>query len=266
MAEEATRKTGGSGKRRSKSVSEAVIDRIRRTRPLVASLDTHHEEILDGLDQLLGPHLDEGEELQVGPLLRGLRRLILHRLARLEAADAQQAKEISQDRGLQNRRRQAMAEVRQTLIDLRLAVDTTYGKNVTREFLGLEGRTARTVIELQREGRRVLDGLSDPDGPRPEPKPPHRALDWDAWRTRLEGPVQVLEGIDLDLDLDLAETHGATVRKGGDLEHFDREVGAAGRWLHALYELLGYEQAQKDLLPESRKHRSLKRRGKRTPD
>jgi|GEM_PF-6364348 len=256
----------GKNKGRTRGSSTAVVDRLRLANDLTSSLDTHHEEIVEGLDELIGPYLGQEEELQVGSLLRGLRRMIQDHLARLQAADAEQAREVTEDGDLQRRKREVMDEVRNALVDLRVAVNAAYGSHVTEEFLGLQGRTARSVVPLQREGRRVLDRLSRPEESRPEPKPPHQPLDWEAWRKRLEGPVQFLEAVDVHLDLDLLETHDATVQKSEDLARFDRRVGATGRLLSAMYELMEHERARKNVLPKTRKRRNVKRKGKRRPD
>lgn len=173
---------------------------------------------------------------------------------------------MSQDRRLQRRQREAMAELRQRLVELRRAVDVVYGRNATREFLGLEGRTARDSVRLLREGQRALDRIGDPKRSRPEPRPPHQQLDWDVWYERVRGPLEKLNAVAGKLDLDLKESQMATDFKTLDLERYDREVGAAGRWLSATYQLLGYEPARKNLLPESRKRRRKTRRPRDAPE
>lgn len=258
MAPEAEKLT--TRRRRKDSYSQAVLNRIRLANDLHSSLDVHGKKIADRWEELLSPYLEDGERLELTTLVRATDRLVADRLRQLEASEEQHRAELDQDSILRERRRHWAGELRRRLVDLRQSAKSLYGKAVSEKFLGLRGRTARSLVELQRLGQRVVKRISDPGWRRPETRHLGTELDWDWWKEQIETPLRELESADRAVRADEGETDTALEQKQRDLERYDQQVHAAARWLMATYELIGFEPARKRLLPETRGRRRTGRR------
>lgn len=232
-----------------------VLRRIRLANDLRSSLDAHEDGLVQKLGELLGPFLETGERLELRTLLRAIDRLIRDRIEQLSDADEAHRLELNQDSTLRTEQRHWFAELRRQLVDLRQVTKAVYGKAAVKEFLGLDGPTARDLVKLQREGQRVVDRISDPERVRPEPRAGTKPLDWETWKGLVETPLRKLRRAEAALTADQGESETAFVQRLQDRERFDQQVHAAARWLMATYELIGFEQARRDLLPETRKRR-----------
>jgi len=247
-------------RRRKNSYSQAVLNRIRLANDLRSSLHVHGKKIADRWEELLSPYLPDAERLELTTLVRAMDRLVADRLRQLEKSEEEHRAELDQDSILRERRRHWAGELRRRLVDLRQSAKSHYGKAVSEQFLGLRGRTARSLVELRRVGERVVNRISDPGWPRPETRHPGTELEWDWWKEQIETPLRELESADRALTADEGETVTALEQKQRDLEQYDDQVHAAARWLMATYELIGFEPARRRLLPETR---SRRRTGKR---
>lgn len=249
-------------RRRRDSHSQAVLNRIRLANDLRSSLDVHETKIADRWEDLLSPYLEDGERLELTTLVRATDRLIADRLRRLEASEEEHRAELDQDSILREQRRHWAGELRRRLVDLRRSAKSLYGKAVAEKFLGLSGRTARNLVELQRVGQRVVNRISDPERDRPETRHPGTELEWGWWKEQIEIPLRELESADRAVRADAGETDTALEQKRLDLERYDQQVHAAARWLMATYELIEFEPARRSLLPETRgRRRTGKRKG-----
>lgn len=242
-------------RRRKDSYSQAVRYRDRLARDLIASLEVHERRIADEWEGLLSPYLEDGERLELTTLVRVTSRMISDRLEQLAKSEDELSKELDQDNPLRRERRRWADELRRRLVDLRGTAKSICGKKAAENFLGLHGRTPRSLLALQRVGQRVVNRISDPEEPRPEPRHPGATFDWDWWKKRIEPPLLNLERTDRALTAEAGETETAQAYKGRNLALYDQQVHAAARWLMATYELLGFEKARKMLLPETRSRR-----------
>lgn len=243
-------------KRRGK---HSALYRVRLARDLRSSLRVHEEEIVGRWEEILAPYLEGDERLELTTLLRTTDRMIADRIEQLEESEKAHQLEINQDSTLRDRRRQWADELRRVLIVLRDTTQRICGKAAAETYLGIEGRTARDLVGLQRQGRRVVDRISDPTRPKPKPRTGGIPIDWDQVRNEVEQPLLELERTDRALTLDEGETDTVLEHKRRDQERYDRQVHAAARWLMATYELVGYEEAQRRLLPDSRARRRSRR-------
>jgi len=243
-------------KRRGK---HSALYRARLAKDLRSSLHVHETEIVDRWEELLAPYLEGGERLELTTLVRATDRMIADRIEQLQESEKAHRLELQQDATLRERRRHWADELRRVLIVLRDSTNRIFGKAAAETFLGIEGRTARDLVGLQRQGRRVVDRISDPTRPEPKPRTRGTPIDWDQVKEEVEAPLLELERTDRDLQVDEGETESVIEHKRQDQERYDRQVHAAARWLMATYELLGYEKAQRRLLPESRARRRSRR-------
>lgn len=240
--------------------SREVIHRQRLTGDLVASLATHEDELVAALGEVLEPHLEAGETLDLRTLVRVLRRLIEDRENRLNRVAAARQQEKDDDTFRRIELRERTAEVRGLLIDLRRAAAGHYGKRAADAFLGLHGRIGRYPHELLAEGRVVVKRLADPDWPLPEPKVAHADLGREQWHALLEEPVLELARALEEHGMDRKETQGAVSQKDVELERHDHDVHWAARWVVAMYSLARREDWTSDLSPRSRHRQRRKRR------
>jgi hypothetical protein len=249
-------------KRRGK---HSALYRARLAKDLRSSLRVHETEIVDRWEELLVPYLEGDERLELRTLVRATNRMIADRIEQLEESEKVHLRELEQDSNLREQRRHWAGELRRVLITLRDSSHRIFGKAATETFLGIEGRTARDLVGLQRQGRRVVDRITDPTRPKPKPRTRGTPIDWDQLKEEVEEPLHELERTDRALRVDEDETETALGHKRRDRELYDRQVHAAARWLMATYELVGYEKAQRRLLPESRGRRRS-RRAARIPE
>ncbi len=113
---------------------------------------------------LLEPELLAGEVMPDVELLQLLvRRVLARRLKRLsEAGESliekrQQAAELKQTSAAETR------DTRALVVDLRAAFKGFFGTRRAANFLGLRGATSRDPVEIQRQAKRAVARLLDPD-------------------------------------------------------------------------------------------------------
>lgn len=239
--------------------SREVIRRKRLTRDLAASLEIHEDEIVTALGEVLEPHLEMGETLELRTLVRVLRRLVEDREDRLNRVAAARRQEKDDDTFRRIELHERTAEVRSLLLDLRRAAAGHYGKDAANAFLGLHGRVGRYPRAVFNQGQTVVKRLADPDWPSPEPTVAHAELGREQWLALLEGPVRELARALEDHAMDRTQTQTAVSKQDLELEKHDHDVHWAARWVIAMYSLVGKEAWTSDLSPRSR-HRQRRRR------
>jgi len=212
--------------------SRAVLRRIRLDRTLCAALATHEESVTSKLEELLAPIQDRHD--------------------RLTRVDEEDQKERDEDSLLRLERQERAAEVRRLLVDLRRALTSVFGKAQAESFLGLTQHTGRDPLVLERQGRRVLERLRDPDHPLPDAKLQGIHFERDDWQKQLDAPVRALERALAALALDDKETERASVHKELELERHDHEVHWAARWIVAMHSLADPSRNTSHLFPVSR--------------
>ena len=150
--------------------SKQVTDRVKSARAVAAAAETHAAKIAAGVAVELTPHLRAGETLpDTGLLARLIGRKIAADSAALVAADRAHEQELSDDAGPREDRDEAAAKVRSVLVDLREAVESTYGaRGLT--LLGLEDAIAVDPSALATAGGSVQTTLKDATIQLPKPK------------------------------------------------------------------------------------------------
>jgi hypothetical protein len=264
MADDPTEPRTHSPTRARSGYSKQILRRQRLTTDLVSSLETHEDDIVAALGEVLAPFVDEGERLELRTLLRALRRLIQNREDRLQQAAYHRNVEAYEDRLRRVELGERTAEVRELLLDLRRTAAGYYGKELADAFLGLEARTGRYSREVLADGETVLERLADPEMALPERRFKHAELVREEWHDLLEGPVRELARAVDAHHQDQGETGDAVTLKDLELERHDHDVNWAARWVVAMYSLAGKEPWASDLSPVSR-HRQRRGRTSKTP-
>ena len=150
--------------------SKQVTDREKSARAVAAAAETHASQIAAGFDRALSVHVRPGETLpDTGLLARLIGRKIAADNAALVAADRAHEQELSDDDGPREDRDEAAARVRSVLVDLRAAIESTYGaRGLT--LLGLGDAISVDPSVLATAGGNVQKALNDPKIELPKPK------------------------------------------------------------------------------------------------
>lgn len=110
--------------------SKLVAARGKSTRSVVIAAEIHAVDLAAALRRELTPHLAKGEVLpDIALVSRLLSRRLQAGLARLYAADRAHELELGDDPGPREARDEAADRVRSSLVNLRDAVSTAYGRS-----------------------------------------------------------------------------------------------------------------------------------------
>lgn len=149
--------------------SKARSDREASARVVITSLTTHKAEIEEGLAAFLRPYAKRGEALpEVGPLLEFLARALTTTLRNYAAADDAHEAEQADDVAPREARDTSAAALRETVMDLRRALEPG-GRAVLTTF-GLAAPVSEKPTEILTTGRYVLTRLEDDALPWPKPR------------------------------------------------------------------------------------------------
>jgi len=150
--------------------SKQVTDREKSARAVAAAAETHASQIAAGFDRALSVHVRPGETLpDTGLLARLIGRKIAADNAALVAADRAHEQELSDDDGPREDRDAAAAKVRSVLVDLRGAVESSYGSRGLT-LLGLGDAIAVDPSVLATAGVSAQKALNDAKIELPKPK------------------------------------------------------------------------------------------------
>ncbi len=157
--------------------SKLVTDREKSARAVAAAAETHAAEIAARVSLELEPHLGPGEALpDSGLLVRLIGRKILADNAALVARDREHEKELADDAGPREARDDAASKVRSALVDLRGAVESTYGAPGLT-LLGLSDAIPVDPTVIAATASSVVKALKDADIKLPKPKRAAMKLD-----------------------------------------------------------------------------------------
>lgn len=173
--------------------SKQVTDREKSARAVEAAARTHAAQIAAGFTRELTPHLEAGETLpDVGLLARLIGRKILADNAALLAADRAHELELADDAEPREDRDEAAAKVRSVLVDLRTAIESSYGaRGLT--LLGLGDAVSVDPSVLATAGGNAQKALKDPEIKLPKPKRAGLKIDQVAFADELAAELPMLQ-------------------------------------------------------------------------
>lgn len=234
---------------RSPAAAPAIRTRRRLTRDLTAALRVHEADVTQALEEVLSPFVEDGQQLELTPLLRAVGRLVETRQHQLRRVHFDHAQEVRADKEHQQETRRRFQELRRLMVDLRQTVRSLYGKTTVRAYLGFDQPTGREPLLLLAQAQDVLDQIQNPNQPRPQPRFGNQTVDWDWWVEKLEPPTQALQQAVHEQDDEARETESLHRAKELELEAYDRQVHAAARWIAATFELADRERYGSHLRP-----------------
>ena len=233
--------------------SKMVTDRQKTAAAVEAAILAHAEEAAAGLAATLAPVLDEDEPpVDVVPLQDQLARLLDHRREVLVRMDEAHLAELGDDVGPRRQRDDAAQRLAARVISVRQTLGALFGPDATRTLVGLDGNTATDPVALARQGRRMLDRLSDPAFAFPRAQFAGVDLDVGVWVGELTGPVEELEAALAEVARERREAETTLTAKLLALDDYDRSYRAVARLLEGLYELTGLDGYAARVRPTAR--------------
>jgi hypothetical protein len=231
--------------------SKRIVEREKRAVAVEAAIAAHGDQVGEALTGLLAPFFAAGETpVDAASLLSAIGRLLADRRRALVDGDEAHLAELADDGAPRWRRDEAAGELAARVVDLRRAFVGLYGRGAERTLLGLEGPTARAhhPVALARQGRRILERLSDPGAAPPEP--PYATVDFGRWAAELKPPLEALESAldEVARELRRAETTKAARERAAD--EFDRVYRAVVGAVEALSRLAGFDGYAERLRPD----------------
>jgi len=234
---------------RAPAAAPVIMTRRRLTNDLTSALRVHETEVSQALEEVLSPFVEDGEQLQLTPLLRAVGGLVETRQRQLRRTHLDHAQEVRTDKERQQETRRRFQELRRLMVDLRQTVRSLYGKTAVKAYLGFVQPTGREPLLLLHQAQDVLRHVQDPDRPRPQPRFGDQTVDWDWWVEKLEPPTRALQQAVYDQDHEARETESLHRAKELEREAYDRQVHAAARWIAATFELADRKRYGRSLRP-----------------
>ena len=232
------------------AISKEVTALKKEAEFIDSAAETHGRRIVDGVDELLGPRLAEGEDLpNLLLLIELLRRHLADSLERLITADQQHARELSEDVGAREARDSSFVSCRQGTISFKGSLSGLHGaKDLTA--LGLDGETPDSPRALVRvlaaANKRMDEGLVLPPPLSPD-TPAWSAAQVAARLAALRGPLDAALS---KLSTEEQETKGTLTIKWQALEAHKPARRAASSLLAILARIAGEKDLADRLNPE----------------
>lgn len=242
-------------KKLSKALSKMVLDRKRMAEELLAAIDAHGRTLVAGVEARFLPLLEDGEPMSdVRHFLGLVRRDLVRILDSLSGAASSHGVELAGAARRRRERREAQAELKALLRDMRQAVMGCYGAEGAFLVHGLKGRTARGALKLAEQGSLAAMLLARPDEDLPQPKVGGVRIDRADWVKQLQPAVQRLRAAVSEPRWE----EGTMIDKWKAIEEFDDSFGRQLAAVRGLFLLAG----QEELFRLLRKEIGVLRRGK----
>lgn len=233
--------------------SKQVTDREKSARAVEAAATTHAAQIALGFERDLTPHLQAGEKLpDVGLLVRLVGRKILADSAALVAADGAHERELADDAAPREDRDDAAARVRSLLVDLRAAVESTYGaRGLT--VLGLGEAISVDPSVLATAGAGAQKALKDAALQLPKPKRAGMTLDRAAFAQEIAAELPALQKALARVATEDREKEGTQRAKNEAMVKSDATFTSGASFLAASCQVAGMSDIAAKVRPSGRR-------------
>jgi hypothetical protein len=231
--------------------SKQVVDREKSANLVVASVTTNAATTHSALDELLSPHLADGETLpDVGLLLTLFGRALGAASGALTAADGTYAAELADDDAFRIERDEATAALSSTTTRMREALDGVYGGAAMNAY-GIRGLTPRDPAPLKAFASQVADLLETKELP-----PPALAdvrLDRAALAASLRQRIAPVEAALGHVDREIREAQATRVERDRAMDANDHAFQRTASAIAALYRLAGEDELAGQVRPSGRR-------------
>lgn len=231
--------------------SKKVTDRQKSSLSVVSTFETHADRIGEELASALGPHCAKGEKVPDGALLvRLLAKVLASRSERLVKADQEHEAELADDAEPRNARDTAASSVRETLVDLRAAVESSHGPGGLTK-LGLSSAIPSDPRVLATLGANVQTSLEKVA--LGKPRRPGLELQPKVFAKELASRLPVLEAALTAVEREVREAQVTLAAKNEALEQSDKTFLRSAALVEALARFVGLIDVADRIRPSSRK-------------
>lgn len=215
--------------------SKGVTDRQRVAEALVATTRTHAHRVGERLQTRFAEVLgDRASLLDLTELQLRLAGVVEKRLASLVAVDDARLAELAESPA-RRRRDEAVAAVREQIVNLRRVVRGLLGPEREPQLLGLEGPTADNPLRLSQQAETLLETLREHRGELPAPRVSGVRLDLGPSAEILQTQLHELSAALRDVERERRQADASKERRHDAIESFDRVVRRVAGLLKALY-------------------------------
>ncbi len=261
MSKRRSGKKGATG-RKGQKLSMMVLHRTQDTMELVASVKRYTPALVAALVERYAPNLSEGETLpDYGLALELVVRDVTAALARLVELDDEVAYAAVDHMQLGHKRKSlAEDELYPRAVAVRGAIEVAFGKERGGRLHGIKGRTERKAPALERQLRRTVYRLTDPERELPPRKNPYAVVDRAGWIRQLEPRHRDLINLNSEFGLSGRRLEGLVIDKREAMKTFDIAYTDGLRYVRACFKSAGFDtKLLKNLKPYYRRRRLSKR-------
>jgi hypothetical protein len=223
--------------------SKGVTDRQKVAGAIVAAARTHAESVGEQLRQTLSVVLEDGETFPDQTLfLRLLARYLGRQTEGIVTADEAHLRELGDDRIPRRRRDEATAALYSTVVGIRDALNSAFGRERALEVLNIDGETSDEPVVLLRQANRTLEVLRQPPPDAPPLRVQGLAVDFETMATQLQPALDDLTRTVDEINDELRQQETTLQAKDLALDSFDAAVSGIGRILIGCDQLVGFRK------------------------
>ncbi len=229
--------------RRKRKLSVMVLRRIEDTMELVTSIESNKAGLATALAERYAPRLREGETLPDWVLTLELAaRDVMAALQRLVELDDSAAHAVVAHEKLRiERYLLARDELYPRAVAVRGSIVLAFGRERGGDLHAMKGRTRRKPQALERQLRRMLKLLTDPDRELPPKKNPHAAVDRDGWIRQLQPGYLELVKLNRRFGPSEKALSSLVSDKRSAMKAFDAAYVPALRYAAAVFKMAGFD-------------------------
>jgi len=206
------------------------------------------------LEALLRPELADGEVLPDLELLQRLfRRALARQWRRLQGADDRCLVTTRRRRKLVRRLTAARRKLGRAIAGLRAHLTDLFGAAAAARVFVLRGEASKVPEELLRQGRHVIDWLSDPAPALPDSPYPPAMEDRRRWAEPIRTAVDALGQALARASIARKDAAAATTARRRLRGPYDELFVGVASWFEACYRLAGREDLAAAVRPSKRR-------------
>ena len=229
--------------------SKAAIDRQRAARTVASTAYTYSADAASRVKETLSRYAKPGEQVpDIQLLVRLVGRMIASENEALGRADAAHEIELADDTEPRKQRDENAEKVRRNLIDLRTAIETTYG-GVGLPRLQLNENIPHDPSALAMLARTVLVNLRDESIKLPAARRRGLSLDREAFAEELAADLPLLDKALAAVAREAREAEATLRAKRLAMEANDRAFTRGAAFLSAAFTLAGLDELAEKIKP-----------------
>jgi hypothetical protein len=231
-------------------VSRIVANRQSVARTVVSSIEHHAAPLVPAVQEVF-TRAGAGGRIDVGRLFHAAGAVLESSTKRMVDADLALAAERSDDDPERQRREKAVSQLRETVIDIRGLLSSTYGDGVAREY-GLDGATPDDhdlLINYAVNAANLMK--SKPIGHQPKRGRP--TCDAAALAGVIEADVTLLSDALDSVKREEREEQGRLVKRDAEMNEWSRVYSSIAGLTSALFKLGGNDELAERIRPTERK-------------